>query len=85
MGIAFIELLLHSGPFIFEALVFSAKTVIFMVMVVAIYNVVILLLSHLMDTFYIWMAIFFVHFVLRSVYCYNNNSCFQDPDSDAIA
>ena len=69
----------HAGLFLYEALLFSTEWCVFLVLILAIYNVVLLILHHLSDALILWVLFFIGHFIVRMVYCHSHN-CFSSWD-----
>jgi len=61
-------LLLHSARFLYDAFLFSVQWSIFLVIILAVYQLVLLILNHLHNAVIMWLLIFFLHLTLRIVY-----------------
>lgn len=79
-GLAAIGMIANSGRSIYEAFVFSTEWCVFLVLLMALYNVVVFLMERIRDSILLWMVLFIMHILIRFVAIYTNT----DPEKQGV-
>lgn len=79
-GVLALGLLVHSARFIYDAFVFSTEWCVFLILIMALYNVIMIIISRVRDNIVLWVIIFAVHVVVRFLMVYSDD----DPDTPGV-
>jgi hypothetical protein len=72
-GALAIGLIVHSARFVYDAFVFSTEWCVFLILLLALYNVVMLIISRARDAIVLWVVVFVAHICIRWGFIYNDN------------
>ncbi|OXA63539.1 hypothetical protein Fcan01_02761 [Folsomia candida] len=75
-----IGMLAYFARFIYDAFVFSTEWSVFIILLMALYNVVLILINRVRDVIVLWALMFIVHILVRFVIVYTET----DPEKAGV-